>query len=130
MATGIVLFAQMGVQASYVRIILPSVIIVGIGHPALHIAALSGFENKDQGLAAGLQGTSEQVGGGLWLAITTAVITARMGSELSDAVQLGGLRAGLYVAATGAACGAFLALIGIRKHAEYPAHLQSHYNHD
>jgi EmrB/QacA subfamily drug resistance transporter len=104
MASGIALFAQIGLNDNYVGIILPSMILVialgmGIGYPAIHIAAVSGFENKDQGLAAGLQGTSEQAGGGLCLAITTAVVTASMGSSLSDASQLSGFRAGLYVAA-------------------------------
>jgi sugar phosphate permease len=123
MATGIALFAQIGLNDNYVGIILPSMILVialgmGIGYPALHIAAVSGFDNKDQGLAAGLQGTSEQVGGGLWLAITTVVVTASMGSTLTDAAQLSGFRAGLYVAAAGAAGGALIALIGIRMQSE------------
>src|SRR5258707_12215356 len=44
------------------------------GYPALSIAAVSGIANEEQGLVAGLQATALQVGGGLWLAVTTALV--------------------------------------------------------
>ena len=42
----------------------------------LAVAAVSGVKQAEQGLAAGLQGTAGQAGGGLFLALTATVITA------------------------------------------------------
>src|SRR5260370_9192034 len=43
--------------------------------PTLALAAVSGVKQTEQGLASGLQGTSGQAGGGLFLALTAAVVT-------------------------------------------------------
>jgi len=127
LASGIALFAQIGPGSDYVGVILPPMVLVmglgiGIGYPALAIAAVSGIANSEQGLAAGLQGTSLQAGGGLWLAITAAVVTMSTASALGSAkntipsvvAQLSGFHVGLLVAAAGAVVGAAIALVGIK----------------
>jgi hypothetical protein len=113
---------------------LPSTFVVmglgmGMSYPALAIAAVSGIANTEQGLAAGLQSTSLQAGGGLGLAITTAVITVTTALVRGFApttnglvvAQLTGFHVGLYVAAAGAAAGALIALVGIQPRSETPS---------
>jgi hypothetical protein len=122
--SGIALFARIGASSDYLGSILPAVIFtqvgMSIGNTALSLAGVSGIEETEQGLAAGLQGAVGAAGGGLGLAIVAAVIattTAAMGATAvpTAVAQLGGLHAGLLVAAALAAFGALIALVGIRK---------------
>src|SRR5258708_2490451 len=128
LALGIALFTRIGPSSDYLGIILlPSLVTIAlgmsIGYPALSIAAVSGIANEEQGLVAGLQATALQVGGGLWLAITTAVVvgssvqTQAVGSQASTAAvqaQLTGFHLGLLVVALVAAAGALIVLVGIQ----------------
>lgn len=127
--SGIALFLGSGASANYVGIILPSTILcqisMGICIPTLSIAAVIGIAQTEQGLAAGLQGTVGQAGGGIMLAITGAVVavnTAAVHSKASTSApsavaQLSGLHTGLLVLAGGAALGALIALVGIQQQA-------------
>ncbi|GHO99065.1 MFS transporter [Reticulibacter mediterranei] len=127
LASGIALFARIGPGSDYLWTILPPMLLVmglgmGIGYPTLAIAAVSGIANTEQGLAAGLQGTSLQTGGGLWLAITAAIVAMNTVStqgvaQASTAAQLNGFHVGLLVAAVGAGVGALIAYVGIVEHA-------------
>jgi hypothetical protein len=87
--------------------------------PTLAVAAVSGIEPSEQGLAAGLRGTLGQAGGGLFLALTAAVVTASTtsapASVPSVVALLSGFHVGLLVIAAGAALGALVALVGIRR---------------
>jgi EmrB/QacA subfamily drug resistance transporter len=124
---GIALFLRVGEAGDYVGTILPSVVLAlsgaGLAGPTLSVAAVSRIAPTEQGLAAGLQGTCMQAGGGLGLAVTAAVVTAFLAfghsiahpSALSAETQFNGYHAGLLVAAGGAALGALLALVGIQK---------------
>lgn len=131
--SSIALFLRTGASADYVEIILPSTILSQVGMsicvPTLAIAAVSGIEQAEQGLAAGLQGTLGQAGGGLGLAITTAVLAANMASGHVSATtttipsvvaQLSGFHAGLLAAAAGAALGVLIAFFGIKMQSETP----------
>jgi len=129
--SGIALFTQIGVSSDYVGIILPAVILtqvgMGIGNTALSLAGVSGIAATEQGLAAGLQGAVGAAGGGLGLAIVTAVVAGTSASApgatsaSAVAAQLGGFHAGLLVAAAGAALGALIALVGIHKRSAPPS---------
>lgn len=134
MAGGIALFTLIGPNDDYLGVTLPSMLLVmslgmGIGYPTLSIAAVSGIADTEQGLAAGLQSTSLQAGGGLWLAITATVVAASAAPILGEASittpsavsQLAGFHVGLLVAAAGVAAGAFIALVGIQKRSETPS---------
>jgi EmrB/QacA subfamily drug resistance transporter len=125
--SGIVLFLRTGASIDYVGIILPSTLLttpfgMALCVPTLAAAAVSGIKQTEQGLASGLQGTSGQAGGGLFLALTAAVVTVWAASVQGVAraavpsvmAQLSGLHAGLLVIAAGAALGALIALVGIR----------------
>ncbi len=86
----------------------------GLAGPTLTVAAVSGIAPTEQGLAAGLQGTFLQAGGGLGLAIIAVMVTAQAPTS-SLIVQLNSYHTGLLVAAGGALLGVLTALVGIRK---------------
>jgi EmrB/QacA subfamily drug resistance transporter len=113
---GLVLFAQVPVDADYVSDMLPSMILLGIGaglsFPSMMTLAMSGATRSDSGLASGLVNTSLQVGGALGLATLATLATTRTdnllasgestASALTDGYQLAFLvGAGLVVAAIG-----------------------------
>jgi predicted MFS family arabinose efflux permease len=117
---GYVLFLRVGPTMSYPVVLLPTMVLLGIGFalcfPAVNVAATSGVADGEQGLASGLVNTSFQIGGALMLAVVTAVITSGVAASGAtpgsiDALLDGyvpGLRliaaasgVGLVVAATG-----------------------------
>jgi EmrB/QacA subfamily drug resistance transporter len=77
---GYALFLRVDVTPSYAVVILPTMLLLGLGfaltYPAANMAATSGVADHEQGLASGLVNTSFQLGGAVGLAIVTAVITA------------------------------------------------------
>jgi EmrB/QacA subfamily drug resistance transporter len=80
-AIGLVWFAQVDVDGSYLGdILFPSLIAaVGLGFAfvPMTIGAVSGVEPHETGLASGLINTSQQVGGALGLAILAAIANSR-----------------------------------------------------
>jgi EmrB/QacA subfamily drug resistance transporter len=75
------LFALAPVDGSYVRHVLPVMILLGFGagvsFPALMTLAMSGATQRDAGLASGLVNTTAQVGGALGLAVLATLSTSR-----------------------------------------------------
>jgi len=86
-AVGLVLFAQAPVDGSYIRDVLPVMILLGFGigaaFPALMNIAMHGATNEDAGLASGLVNTTAQVGGALGLAVL-ATLSATRTNDLLD----------------------------------------------
>lgn len=127
LACGIALLLRGGETGDYVGTILPSVVLAlsgaGLAGPTLAVAAVSKIASTEQGLAAGLQGTFLQAGGGLGLAITAVMVTASIAfghgtaqtSTPAIIAQINSYHTGLLVAAGGAVLGALIALVGIRK---------------
>jgi EmrB/QacA subfamily drug resistance transporter len=80
-AVGLVLFARAPVDGSYVRDVLPVMILLGFGigvsFPALMTLAMSGATHEDAGLASGLVNTTAEVGGALGLAVLATVSATR-----------------------------------------------------
>jgi sugar phosphate permease len=78
---GLVWFTQAPVDGSYVRHVLPVMILLGTGigvcFPALMTIAMSGATQSDAGLASGLVNTSAQVGGAIGLAVLATLSTTR-----------------------------------------------------
>ncbi|MFD0573544.1 MFS transporter [Kitasatospora gansuensis] len=98
---GYALFLRLDEHSSFLGLVLPSMVLLGIGFalgfPSVNIAATNGVADDEQGLASGLVNTAFQVGSALVLAAATAVITAGSNGGQSPAAQLDGYRPALLV---------------------------------
>jgi predicted MFS family arabinose efflux permease len=87
---GLLWFAQVPVHGSFLSDILgPSLLAaIGLGFAfvSVTLAAVSGIEESDSGLASGLINTAQQVGGALGLAVLATVANSRT-THLMDAAQ-------------------------------------------
>jgi predicted MFS family arabinose efflux permease len=87
---GLLYYTQISVDGSYVTDLLPGFLLTGVGlgfsFVPVSIAALTGVTNREAGLASGLITTSQQIGGGIGLAILTSVSTTRTNNLLSSGV--------------------------------------------
>ena len=85
---GLLLLARTPVHATYVRDLLPPMILIGLGaglgFPSLMTLAMSGTTESDAGLASGLVNTSVQVGGAIGLAVLATLATERTGNLVAD----------------------------------------------
>ncbi len=117
-ALGLLWFTQISVDGSFLGDLLgPSLLAaVGLGFAfvPVTIAAVSGIEDREQGLASGLINTSQQVGGALGLAILAAVANAIIGSDDSPAKLVEGFQAAFAVGAGFAVLGLIATLILVR----------------
>ena len=96
-AIGYALVLRFDAQAEYLTVLLPTMLLIGIGFmllfPALNIQATMGVANHEQGLASGLVQTSFQIGGAMGLAIVSAVVsTGSAAGDLFGAYQHRGRR--------------------------------------
>jgi EmrB/QacA subfamily drug resistance transporter len=78
---GLLWFSQVSVGGGFLTDILaPSILAaigLGFGFVTSTIAAVSGVEDREQGLASGLINTSQQIGGALGLAVLSTIATSR-----------------------------------------------------
>jgi MFS family permease len=128
-AAGYLLFLRVGLDSGYAAMILPTMLLCGLGFASafgpLNIAATNGIAAHEQGLASGLLNTSFQLGGALVLAVVTAV--ARAGTEASSAAAgssqalLDGFRPAVVVSAVAALLGVVATLAARRARATAPA---------
>ena len=88
-AIGLIWFAQVDADGSYLSdILFPSLVVaVGLGFAfvPMMIAAVAGVEPSRAGLASGLINTSQQVGGALGLAILASVANSKTDSAMEAA---------------------------------------------
>jgi EmrB/QacA subfamily drug resistance transporter len=89
---GLILLEGVPVEGSYIRDLLPVMLLVGVGaglsFPSLMNLAMSAATRSDSGLASGLINTSVQVGGALGLAVVATLSTTRTNALLADGVAL------------------------------------------
>src|SRR5918992_979760 len=92
-AAGLVWFSQISVDGGFATDILgPSLLAaVGLGFAFVTttIAAVSGIQDHEQGLASGLINTSQQIGGALGLAVLATIANSRTESVAQDAGAAG-----------------------------------------
>lgn len=115
MTVGYLLFLRIDTAPAYLTMLLPAVLLIGIGwvgFPAINIQATAGIDDDEQGLAAGVLQTSMQVGAAIVLAVTTALIAT--GEHAGDpAAVLAGYRPGLEFVAAVTAAGAVVSLAAL-----------------
>ena len=91
-AVGLLLFARVPVDGTYLVDVLPVMIIlsvgIGVSFPPLIALAMASAPPQDAGLASGVVNTSAQVGGALGLAVLATVSASR-----SDSLAAGGTAA-------------------------------------
>jgi EmrB/QacA subfamily drug resistance transporter len=113
---GLAWFGQISVNGGFVSDILgPSLLAaigLGIGFVSTTIAAVSGVEEHEQGLASGLINTSQQIGGALGLAVLSTIATSRTDHVLATGASSmqGALTEGFQSAFLG---GAVIAALGV-----------------
>jgi EmrB/QacA subfamily drug resistance transporter len=85
---GLLLLARTPVDATYVRDLLPPMILIGLGaglgFPSLMTLAMSGATESDSGLASGLFNRGVQVGGAIGLAVLATLATERTDNLVAD----------------------------------------------
>lgn len=122
-ASGLALFAQIPVEGSYVRDLLPAMLLFPLGSAAAFvggtIAATSGLDEQDAGLGSGLLNASQQVGSALGLAVLVSLAVTRTGDLLGEGVApftaaVEGHRLTFAVAAGLMVVGAVLSAVGLR----------------
>jgi len=117
-ALGLIWFTQIDVDGSFLTDILgPSLLAaIGLGFAfvPVTIAAVSGVEDREQGLASGLINTSQQVGGALGLAILAAVANSVIGSDETPGGLVEGFQAAFAVGAGFAILGLIATLVLVR----------------
>jgi EmrB/QacA subfamily drug resistance transporter len=87
LAAGILYLTQISVGGSYVGALLPGFLLIALGvgfsFVPISIAALSGVEPAEAGLASGLINTSQQIGGALGIAALSTIATSRTDDALA-----------------------------------------------
>lgn len=118
MVVGYALFLRVNLDPVYAAVILPSMLLIGAAcalvFPSLNIQATNGVEDHEQGMVSGLLNTSVQVGGAIFLAVVTAVVTAGAPEHAGPQAVLDSYRPGLIVITGIAAAGLLLSLTGLR----------------
>ncbi|MFI1471865.1 MFS transporter [Streptomyces wuyuanensis] len=116
---GYALFLRIDLVPRYAAVVLPSMLLLGAAcalvFPSLNIQATNGVEDHEQGMVSGLLNTSIQVGGAVFLAVVTAVITAGGGTGGTPRDVLDSFRPGLVVVTVIAAAGLLVTLTGLRR---------------
>jgi EmrB/QacA subfamily drug resistance transporter len=125
-ASALVWFSQISVGGGFVTDILgPSLLAaVGLGFSFVTttIAAVSGVDDHEAGLASGLINTSQQVGGALGLAILSAISISVIGSSHAPADLTDGFRAA-FLAGAGFAVLGLVATLTLIRSSDSQAHV-------
>jgi hypothetical protein len=115
---------MIAVDGTYASDLLGGFLLIGVGlgfsFVPISIAALSGIEPEEAGLASGLINTSQQIGGALGVAILTTVSTSRADNLIADGVAqpvafTDGFSLAFWVAAAFAGLSILAALFAIRR---------------
>ncbi|MFE9682131.1 MFS transporter [Streptomyces sp. NPDC002701] len=124
MVVGYALFLRVDLDPVYAAVILPSMLLIGAAcalvFPSLNIQATDGVDDHEQGMVSGLLNTSVQVGGAIFLAIVTAVVTANSSGDSSPQAVLDSYRPGLLVVTAVALAGLLITATGLRGRRRIP----------
>jgi EmrB/QacA subfamily drug resistance transporter len=125
-AAALVWFAQISADGSFLTDILgPSLLAaVGLGFAFVTttIAAVSGVDEREAGLASGLINTSQQVGGAIGLAILSAISISVIGSSHAPSVLTDGFQKA-FLAGAGIAVVGLVATLTLIRSSDSRAHV-------
>ena len=114
---GYALILRLGASPDYVAVILPTIVLLGIGFmlgfPSLNMQATNGIADHEQGLASGLVQSSFQIGGAIGLAVVSAIVTSKAGTSTDPGVLLDAYQTAIAVTVGIAALGLAVALSGV-----------------
>ncbi|GAA3866507.1 MFS transporter [Streptomyces lacrimifluminis] len=87
-ALGMLLLTQMEIGSSYAALLLPAMLLLGLGMgtafmPAMSLATL-GVEPRDSGVASAMVNTSQQVGGAIGTALLNTIAASATTSYIAD----------------------------------------------
>ncbi len=114
-SAGLVWFSQVSVGGGFLTDIVGASLLaaigLGFGFVTSTIAAVSGVDQREQGLASGLINTSQQIGGALGLAVLSTIATSRTDDVMASghSTVVNGLTEGFQSAFLG---GAVIAALG------------------
>jgi MFS family permease len=119
LVTGYALFLRISLHPNYVTVVLPSMLLLGgaftLAYSSLNIQATNGVKDEEQGMVSGLLNTSFQVGGAIFLAIVTAVVTSGSGEQAATRqAVLDSYRPGLWAVTGVAVAGLLITMSGLR----------------
>ena len=118
MGAGAFLLAQVPVHGSYLSNLFPGLLLLGLGiggGPVAAIsAALSQANEREAGVASGINTAFFQIGGALGTAVVSGLLVSRAAQSSAPAVLAGGLRAGFTACVVFAAIGLCVALALLR----------------
>jgi EmrB/QacA subfamily drug resistance transporter len=93
MGLGLIWFAQIPVDGTYVSNLLGPLVLIGWGtgfsFVPVSILGLTGVQERETGLASGLMNTTQQVGGAVGLAVAATIFSTRLTNELPKLLQQG-----------------------------------------
>ncbi|MFD7508318.1 MFS transporter [Streptomyces sp. NPDC059853] len=92
-AAGMLLLTQIGMDTSYPLLILPAMLLIGLGlgtamMPAMQLAT-GGVQPADAGIASAMVNTSQQVGGAVGTALLNTIAASATTSYIAARTQLG-----------------------------------------
>lgn len=104
-AAGMTLLAHVGENGSYVRDVLPGMLVAGLGlgvaSVSVSIAILTGARDEETGMISGLNSTGHEIGGTVGIAIFSTIAagsSAIVGPQAASGVAHGFIAAGLLAA--------------------------------
>lgn len=118
-AAGYTLLLRLDAAASYVPVMLPAFLLVGLAFTLTYgpstMAATDGVDPAEHGLAGGLVNTSFQVGPALVVAVVTAVVDTSAGDGAGPGELVDTLHAAMFVPLTAALVGVAVAAYGVAR---------------
>jgi predicted MFS family arabinose efflux permease len=87
-ALGMLLLTQMEIDSSYAALLLPGMLLLGLGMGTAFMPAMSlatqGVEPRDSGVASAMVNTSQQVGGAIGTALLNTIAASATTSYIAD----------------------------------------------
>ncbi|MFJ5531632.1 MFS transporter [Streptomyces sp. NPDC093261] len=87
-AVGMLLFAQLEIGSSYATLVLPALLLLGLGMGSAFMPAMSlathGVQPRDAGVASAMVNTSQQVGGAIGTALLNTIASSATTSYVKD----------------------------------------------